>query len=241
MDEQGLQTWSHCGSSCGATLRLFILQPLLYLKVCGEFYVLFLSVISVASGDEECDSGVGKSMSWNDTTAAAWNISVFSLMNCSHLWIIKSRSVKTWRNILWRKSLKWMMVLQPGGVGEEGGGVMKDQPGHTYKKNICFLNINRIIHNGLYFRNLHFWVPHCIVENSDTENIQQQAQHGLTPAPTTWHLHSYEAVQVKCLAQWHNGRDWDTFFLFLFLLYFVTSYNRFSSQFHGHHCDTLVL
>lgn len=35
----------------------------LYLKVCGEFYVLFLSVVSVASGDEECDSGVGKSMS----------------------------------------------------------------------------------------------------------------------------------------------------------------------------------
>lgn len=102
----GIQLWCHNRSFSTATF--FISGSLLW---ASEGF--FLSVIFVVSGNE-CDSGVGRCTNWNDTTAAAWNISVFSLMNCSYWWLIKGRSDETWRNILWRESLKWMM-LQPGG------------------------------------------------------------------------------------------------------------------------------
>lgn len=42
------------------------------------------------------------------------------------------------------------------------------------------------------------------------------------PPPPDICSHSYEAVHVKCLAQWHNGRDWDTFFFyFVFILWLL--------------------
>lgn len=207
-----------------------------------SFMLFFLSVISVASGDEECDSGVGKRMSWNDTTAAAWNISVFSLMNRSHLWIIKSRSVKTWRNILWRKSLKWMTVLQPGGVGEEGGGVMKDQPGHTYKKKCMFFKHQQNYSQWALFQEFAY------VSSSLYHWKQWRWKYSTTG--TTWtcpcpHHLTFAHIRTR-QCRWSvlpNDIMAETgilFFLFYFF-YFVTSYNRFSSLFHDHYCYTLVL
>lgn len=113
--------------------------------------------------------------------------------------------------------------------GDEGSALqVSDRP--RVKKNLCFLNINRIIRNGLYFRNLHIWVPHCIVENSDTANIQQQAQRGLAPPPTTWNLLTFvrgNAGEVSCpMTQWQRLGSKNLFHFFILWL-LITAFLRY--------------